>query len=559
VWWVNQGDSYADESAGGYLLAPKTTSAGVARGAYNRLQELRPGDVVIHYADQAIVAISRVTAAATEVASTPRRRTKDCWRVTTDYFKLDARAVEIARVVDLFRDLELAEGPFQKNRKLKNGYLWRFSRDGLRMLRAEVGEPWPVWAKDDAAGAPPADFVLSDEVHALTAAIDTRGFRFEPWLIAAFVTALRTKPFVILAGVSGTGKSRLPGLIAAATGAHETVIPVRPDWADSADVIGYLDLQGQFRPGAVLRLVEQAGKLSAQLHLCVLDEMNLARVEHYFAEVLSRLEGRAPTADGGSETAPLVVQALSAADAEWGKLALPANLAFVGTVNMDESDGTFSRKVLDRAFTLELSDVDLHSWGVASATASAAVRAWPIEAWRPAGASLGERATRGPDQSTINEIVSTLVQLNGVLAAAQLQIGFRSRDEIVRFVLNAREIADCFATRDGQRVDPLDLALMMKILPRIAGGSGPIRDVLIGLIKLVGPDGEPRARTDAPVTVASSTRPLDDVRRVEALVASWKKLGRPATVEGAKFPRTTARLYLMWDKLESLAFTSFWT
>jgi 5-methylcytosine-specific restriction protein B len=101
-------------------------------------------------------------------------------------------------------------------------------------------------------------FRLDDGVRDLCAYIKQRGFTFEPWQIAAYVTAVRTKPFVILAGVSGTGKSKLPQLVAEATGGSAELVPVRPNWTDSSDVLGYEDLQGVFRAGPLLRLAGTA-------------------------------------------------------------------------------------------------------------------------------------------------------------------------------------------------------------------------------------------------------------------------------------------------------------
>src|SRR6266511_2465180 len=95
----------------------------------------------------------------------------------------------------------------------------------------------PKVAEQPTAAPSPAGF--SEAVLALIDFIGGRGFIFEPWQIAAFVTAVRTKPFVILAGISGTGKSKLASLIAQGTGSELTLVPVRPDWTDSSDLLGY--------------------------------------------------------------------------------------------------------------------------------------------------------------------------------------------------------------------------------------------------------------------------------------------------------------------------------
>ena len=94
------------------------------------------------------------------------------------------------------------------------------------------------------------------------------------------------------------GKSRLPVLVAEATGGASVVVPVRPDWTDPAETMGYTDLHGRFRAGAVLRAARDAAADPGRFWTLVLDEMNLGRPEHYLAEVLSRIEARARRAAG---------------------------------------------------------------------------------------------------------------------------------------------------------------------------------------------------------------------------------------------------------------------
>jgi hypothetical protein len=381
----------------------------------------------------------------------------------------------------------------------------------------------------------------SDAFAQLQQHIAATGFVFEPWQLATYVTALRTKPFVILAGVSGTGKSKLPQLVAAATGAQFQRVSVRPDWTDSSDILGYVDLRGSFRPGGVLRFAQAASQLPAQQHVCLLDEMNLARVEQYFAELLSGMEDRRPAPTGGFASPPLLVQQLSPEDASWSQVGWPANLGLVGTVNMDESTHGFSRKVLDRAFTLEVSDVDLGNWGGTPVAVPAAVT-WPMDSWHPRALRLSELRDLSVEEGTlIDKVVATLTEANVILAAVQAQVGYRVRDEVSLFVLHARDLREWFRTQPGEGVDPLDLALHMKVLPRLAGGTGAMRRVLLRLLGWA---------------VDGKTSLVDEDLAAHAM--RWEKDGRGPFLVAARYPRTAARLCLMWERLQQEGFTSYW-
>ncbi len=387
--------------------------------------------------------------------------------------------------------------------------------------------------------APGTTFDRGAALEALLRYIEAAGFVYEPWEVAAFVTALRTKPFVILAGVTGTGKSRLPVLVEEATGGLARVVPVRPDWTDSADVLGYVDLHGRFRPGAVLHAAHEAGRHPERHLTCIVDEMNLARVEHYFAEVLSRIEERHPAPAGGFESPPLLAPHLHEAAGPLAGTRLPPNFALAGTVNMDESAHTFSRKVLDRAFTLELSDVDLTAWPTPREVP--APSPWPVAAWYPRAVRLaGLGDLDGAERRRVETAVQVLAEANAFLAPAQLQAAYRTRDEVALFVLHAAEVAGAFRTREGTPVDPLDLALHMKVLPRLLGGSHPLRRAVFGLLGWA-------------VTGAAFTE--DDAR---ALVGDWERAGSPNVLPDARFPRTAARLGLMAARLLEEGYTSFW-
>lgn len=350
--------------------------------------------------------------------------------------------------------------------------------------------------------------------------VTAKGFVFDPWQVAAFVTAVRTKPFVILAGISGTGKTKLPKLVAEATGAQFRRIPVRPDWTDSSELLGYerLGAGSTFVPGQLLRVAREAQENPDQQFFVLLDEMNVARVEYYLAEVLSHLEERSVLADGSIASDPLVP---NASDAEWATIRLPANLSIIGSVNMDETTFGFSRKVLDRSFVIEFSTVSLSSVNPLGEIEKA--EPWPIERWKPAGLSLAEHPQYNHED--VGRVISALETINQALAPLQMQVGYRVRDEIAMFVLSAHDCPDSFVGGDEAVINPLDLAIAMKVLPRIQGNGPALR---AGLEQLL-------AWAD-PLDATASTTGL----------------------ETESFPFCADRIRMMLQRLDETGFTSFW-
>lgn len=292
--------------------------------------------------------------------------------------------------------------------------------------------------------------------------IRAAGFTFPDELVADYYVCLKAKPFVILAGISGTGKTQISRLVAKALAARYELVPVSSHWSSDADLLGRYDpVQRSYvdtRFTRVLRTALDAWKQRTEdLFFVCLDEMNLARVEHYFARFLSAMEAthvedRRIPLDGG-ET-----------------LVWPPNLFFVGTVNMDETTHAFSDKVLDRANSIEFGiDVDDLFQDSVKGTPPPPMP-WTFTQLQACRRDLSHPAVTGIARRWRGEIVD----IWKILQSQNLQFGFRVRDEIELFMLNAIGLLD-------EKV-AFDLQVKQKILPKIAGRGESLKLLLTRLM-----------------------------------------------------------------------------
>ena len=322
------------------------------------------------------------------------------------------------------------------------------------------------------------EMATKEQVAAIRKYIEAKGFNYDGSMIENFYLGLKSKPFVILAGTSGTGKTRLVRLFAEAIKAEYKLVSVRPDWSDSSDLFGHVDLNQKFVPGAIIDFVKQAELNPNKPYFLCLDEMNLARVEYYMSDILSAIETRRYES-GMIITDPVVSSANYGNDphapGRYGKVILPGNLYIVGTVNMDETTFPFSKKVLDRANTIEFSYVDLLSMPFFS-TATADKIAVTNEFLVSKYITLND--CDAADREYIVSVCTTLSRINGILEIANAHIGYRVRDEIVFYMLNNRE-ADLLDDKVA-----FDNQIMQKILPRVQGSSESIKTMLGELLKI---------------------------------------------------------------------------
>jgi hypothetical protein len=407
-------------------------------------------------------------------------------------------------------------------------------------------------------------------------------------LVAENVTCL-SKPFLLLAGISGTGKTRFVSEQARLSakqydmteGENHCLVPVRPDWHEPSDLLGYISRIGsagtRYVTTDLLRFIVAAWKHAAEsasatqitrkpleticpFWLC-LDEMNLAPVEQYFADYLSVLEtrkwdGEAYSCDPLLKPAVIQQQLEEAGRKDlWENLGiaddsplsaglqnyffangipLPPNLIVAGTVNMDETTHSFSRKVIDRALTIDFGEFfpnDYEQYFEEDKKTAVKPLSFPRLSKINNGIDLASVAADPDGRNTI----AFMSAVNDVLSGTPFVLAFRALNEALLSVI-------CFNPADPTHLQAVwDDFLMMKVLPRIEG------------------DAEKLGSQDD----ASLLTRLSDLLKVQlsAIAADRLDLLNHSSADGTAV-KTTCRflkkLAWMQKRLDANGFTTFW-
>lgn len=315
-----------------------------------------------------------------------------------------------------------------------------------------------------------------------------RDYNFKNDKFPDILSAIRTKPFLLLAGISGTGKSRLVRELARAVNLEGSgleqlenflLVPVKPNWHDSSELLGYVSrISGtpKYNLTSFIRFLVKAWAHKDVPFFVCLDEMNLAPVEQYFAEYLSVIETRKQNADGEivSEDALVIFDedVQEQIKNELGEefcsgIKIPPNLIVMGTVNMDETTCSFSRKVLDRAMTFELNKVNTN--GILSEGFGDVVEEIPTKMLTAHYVKPSEIKNA---EDVLKDALEGLNKINEqVLNNTPFKIAYRSFNEILLYIYER--------SRDGTDWHvALDEAILMKILPRIEGESDKVKSTL---------------------------------------------------------------------------------
>lgn len=283
-------------------------------------------------------------------------------------------------------------------------------------------------------------------------------------------TAIKCSNLVILSGLSGTGKSALVGVYARALGINVgsdddrlLFIPVRPAWNDDADLLGYVDLvHNVYRPsdtGFVDFLVNaQKKENQGKMFIVCFDEMNLARVEHYFSQFLSILERPANQRELQLYDNQYTGRLYNSKDYP-DKITIGDNIRFIGTVNIDESTYHFSDKVLDRANVIELDVLNYSKDWKKKQYASLTSTTWSKD-------DYNSIIKKNADMK-MDKIQSLLWDIHQLLqsASAKYGVGPRIVKSIKLYLNNLPEtVIDGFDARIG-----LDYQIKQRVLTKVRG------------------------------------------------------------------------------------------
>jgi len=339
--------------------------------------------------------------------------------------------------------------------------------------------------------------------------------------VNAYLTAIKSKPFLLLAGISGTGKSRIVRELAFMTCPRELqdedgttpgnycMIEVKPNWHDSSELLGYYSSfnGGGYRFTKFDRFVVKAWLNPDVPFFVCLDEMNLAPVEQYFAEFLSVLETRSRDKEGHVVTGALVDKQYFKDDTkmttelgldkgdDWTikvrsdlvnkGLTLPPNLIAIGTVNMDDTTYQFSRKVIDRAMTIEMNGGELsqmfgNSNSLKYRSDEDVVK---LGLFKAPYINADEVIERYQSQAQIikEKLPEKLEAVNTALKDTPFQVSYRVLNELVIYLGALMDES----TAKGEAIDDdalpalidqaMDQITLMKILPRIEGDEDMFR------------------------------------------------------------------------------------
>lgn len=297
--------------------------------------------------------------------------------------------------------------------------------------------------------------------------ISAKGYACRPGLVENFYLSLKSRPFVLLCGHSTTDKTVLPRLFAEAIDARWLCLPAPPDWMDSSDLFGHLDLQGNFVPGAIIDYLKQAQQDPENPYFLCFDGILLDRAEYYLREILASVESRQTDIPQ-----PLVTMAYYGRDgsaaAHYGVIPALSNLYIIGTVNMDEASRPINQKLIDRVYAMAYECDALTLTGSDTAPAPT-----------PAPNSFLQTVYFRLEQCDREQLLpffSIFEELNKILMKANAYMGYLLRNDAVLYLMHARHtgLPEAMA---------LDHVIAHKLLTRVQGSAKNVQPVLGSLLQ----------------------------------------------------------------------------
>lgn len=303
------------------------------------------------------------------------------------------------------------------------------------------------------------------------------GLKYDPHLLSRFVASAVTKPFIILTGLSGSGKTKLAQAFVkwiSSDSKQYRIIPVGADWTNREPVLGYpnaLTPNEYIKPeNGALELLIRANKNPDLPYFLILDEMNLSHVERYFADFLSAMEsGEEIFLHSGTESISGVPP----------RIRIPKNLFIIGTVNIDETTHMFSPKVLDRANTIEFRITPEEMTSFLDQVGEVKMEILESKGAGMAKSFLEMALDKSVPSEGMDNVKPELGKFFVELKKVGAEFGYRSATEILKLIDRLGKIDP-----DLELDEKLDVAIIQKLLPKLHGSRRKLAPVLTTLANL---------------------------------------------------------------------------
>ena len=404
-----------------------------------------------------------------------------------------------------------SENP-ENGKKILETYL-KIYKDYKAMITGEYVKPG---GSGTGTGEPPQTYPQNSfDMKGVIEAIGLTKLIYEPKLIKRFAFSLMTKPFVILSGLAGSGKTQLAIAFAYAMTEDDKsqicVVPVGADWTNREPLLGFPNAlqSGKYEKpeNGVLDLLIAANKNPDKPYFLILDEMNMSYVERYFADFLSSMESHKEIPlwnDGDGSDVPK-------------NIGLPKNLYIIGTINVDETTYMFSPKVLDRANVIEFKISYDEMEGFLSKIQDVKTEAAKGGAKEMAAdfVKLSSNKEVSPSPETKDILLNFFKELKTVNA----EFGYRSATEIYRFINLAGKYDN--TEKKLSHDDIIDCAIVQKLLPKLHGSRRRLDPVLNALWKECFTDEQDKLKPISEEQVGKSRYPLtaDKIARMSNAAA----------------------------------------
>ena len=413
-----------------------------------------------------------------EMRNELERKLKDAEQVHKDVITLQAENEEIKKQKEnKEKDLQIIKEELDRLRSTYNNPQQEEERIAQINIPCEGFEDVPDRLSDYSKDEWPES--EKEWLDGIKTKIEQSGFVFPDRIINAFHTALKTaemSPLTVLAGVSGTGKSKLPEYYSRYGGINFLSVPVQPNWDCQESMTGfYNSIDNCYEPTEVLKLLAQSQRdpdnqngLNDVMTMILLDEMNLANVELYFADFLSKLETRRGHDD--SDLPSILIKLGAGKGIKKWPLKLGRNVLWTGTMNQDETTKTLSDKVLDRGIVINFPRPDKFE-SLPKTTILPASPLLPKSLWNEWVNNKYDFAQNDYANKILNDKKLIIESINRELGRAGRALGHRVWQSIELYMASYPDViaADNDTSRKVAMENAFEDQLVQKVMPKLRG------------------------------------------------------------------------------------------